>query len=210
MTSRLFDISVRLAPGLLVWPGDPPVEMKKIADFRAGDAFEISRMALSTHAGTHVDPPAHFIPGGKTADQIDVKLCLGPVLVAALPGRRAIGPSDLAAYDWSRFHRVLLKTDNSHFGWQAPFQEDFVGLTPDAARFLVEQGVILVGIDYLSIEPEGDGRFPVHRILLTHEVLILEGIDLTNVLPGVYELVCLPLNIQNGDGAPARAILIRQ
>ncbi len=207
--AHFFDISLALSPELLVWPGDPPVEITKTASFSAGEAFEMSLLKFTSHSGTHIDPPAHFIPGGKTADAIDLARCLGPVLVAALPGREDIEPEDLQAYDWSRFKRVLFKTRNSRLSAVPPFHENFTALSEAAARFLVAKGVVLVGIDTLSIERESASGFPVHRILLKNEVVILEGIRLASVPPGVYELVCLPLKIKNGDGGPARAILLQ-
>ncbi len=208
MTTRIFDISLPLSPELLVWPGDPPVDVTKTAAFSAGDAYEMSLLRMTTHSGTHIDPPAHFLPGGKTVDAIDPVRCLGPVLVVALPGRRDIEPEDLQAYNWSRFKRVLFKTQNSRRGYTEPFEENFTALSEAAARFLVKKGVVLVGIDYLSIERETRG-FPVHHILLGNDVVILEGITLASVPPGVYDLACLPLKIKNGDGGPARAILLQ-
>ncbi len=202
-----FDISLSLSPDLVVWPGDAPVQLSKQASIESGDGFELSRLALSTHAGTHVDPPIHFVPGGPMADQLDLRKCLGLTLVAALPGRSLIQKNDLASYDWSRFHRVLFKTKNSCFNPNGKFQRDFTSLSEDAAEFLLEKGVQLVGIDYLSIEAENNPDFPVHHKLLENEIIILEGINLSAVPPGIYDLVCLPLKIENGDGAPARALL---
>ncbi|NOY79264.1 MAG: cyclase family protein [Calditrichaeota bacterium] len=202
-----FDISVGLSPNLVVWPGDAPVQLTKQASLASGDGFEMSRLALSTHAGTHVDPPLHFVPGGATVDQLDLRKCLGPVLIAALPGRTLIHKRDIASYDWSRFHRVLFKTKNSSFNWTGTFQRDFTSLSEDAAEFLLEKNVQLVGIDYLSIEAENNPDFPVHHKLLENGVIILEGITLSAVPPGVYDLVCLPLRVEKGDGAPARALL---
>ncbi len=202
-----FDISVALSPNLVVWPGDAPVNMLKQASLESGDGFEISRLTLSTHAGTHVDPPRHFVPGGATADQLDLRKCLGTTLVAALPGRSMILKKDIASYDWRRFRRVLFKTKNSSFNWNGTFQRDFTSLSEEAAEFLLEKGVQLIGIDYLSIEAENNPDFPVHNKLLENEIIILEGINLSAVPPGIYDLVCLPLKIEKGDGAPARAIL---
>lgn len=202
-----FDISVSLSPGLVVWPGDAPVHLSKQASIESGDGFEMSRLALSTHAGTHVDPPIHFVPGGATADQLDLTKCLGLTLVVALPGRSLIRKRDIESYDWCRFHRVLFKTKNSGFNWNGTFQKDFTSLSEDAADFLLQKGVQLVGIDYLSIEAESNPNFPVHHKLLENEIIILEGINLSDVSPGIYNLVCLPLKIEKGDGAPARALL---
>jgi len=202
-----FDISVGLSPNLVVWPGDAPVQLSKQASLKSGDGFEMSRLVLSTHAGTHVDPPLHFVPGGATADQLDLRKCLGLTLVAALPGRSLIQKKDIASYDWRRFRRVLFKTKNSSFNWNGAFQRNFTSLSEDAAEFLIEKGVQLVGIDYLSIEAENNPDFPVHHKLLENEIIILEGINLSAVPPGIYNLVCLPLKIEKGDGAPTRALL---
>lgn len=202
-----FDISVGISPNLMIWPGDPPVQISKLASRNKGDSFELSRLALSTHTGTHIDPPVHFVPGGKTSDQLNLTKCLGPVLVASIPGHSIIQKRDIESYDWNRFHRVLFKTRNSNFNWQASFRSEFTSLSEEAAEFLIGKNIQLVGIDYLSIESENNPDFPVHHKLLENEVVILEGINLLEVPPGIYELVCLPLKITNGDGAPARAIL---
>ncbi|GBD94660.1 kynurenine formamidase [bacterium BMS3Abin05] len=202
-----FDISVGISPEMGVWPGDPPVEISKIASHGKGDACEISRLIFSSHTGTHIDPPVHFIQNGRTADQIDLTKCIGPALVAALPGRPMIHKKGIEAYDWNHIERILFKTKNSKFNRPGRFREDFTFLSEDAADFLLTKNIKLVGIDYLSVEGESDLNFPVHRKLLKAEVILLEGLNLSAVPPGMYNLVCLPLKITNGDGAPARAVL---
>ena len=204
----IIDISIPIGPDTPVWPGDPPVLIEPVARVADGDAADVSRLALGTHTGTHVDPPAHFLPGTPTVDALPLDVLVGPAVVAGFPA----GPIDGDALETGAVAegtiRLLLKTAG-----------DSGVLTPDGARWLVERGVRLVGADTLSIEPgtEGHGfrgcppeeQYPVHRILLGAGVVIVEGLDLSAVEPGPYQFVCLPLRIAGGDGAPARAVLIR-
>ena len=194
----IIDISIPIGPDTPVWPGDPPVLIEPVARVADGDAADVSRLALGTHTGTHVDPPAHFLPGTPTVDALPLDVLVGPVVVAGFPA----GPIDGEALETGAVAegttRLLLKTGG-----------DSGLLTPDGAHWLVERGVRLVGADTLSIEPETED-YPVHRILLGAGVVIVEGLDLSTVDPGAYQLVCLPLRIAGGDGAPARAVLIRQ
>ena len=193
----IIDISLPIGPDTPVWPGDPPVLVEPVARVRDGDPADVSRLTLGTHTGTHVDPPAHFLPGAVTVDALPLDVLVGPAVVAACTS----GPIDRAALEATGLPdgsaRVLLKTGG-----------DEGALTPDGARWLVDQRVRLVGADTLSIEPEADD-YPVHRVLLGAGVVIVEGLDLRAVSPGSYELVCLPLRIVGGDGAPARAVLMR-
>ena len=192
----IIDISRPIGPDTPVWPGDPPVLVEPVARIEDGDPADVSRLVLGTHTGTHVDPPAHFLPGTDTVDAQPLDVLVGPAVVVHLRG----APIDRAALDSLSVPegstRLLLRTGG-----------DAGALTPDGARWLVERGVQLVGADTLSIEPAFDD-YPVHRILLGAGVVIVEGLDLSAVAPGVYQLVCLPLRIVGGDGAPARAVLI--
>jgi arylformamidase len=192
----IIDISLPIGPETPVWPGDPPVLVEPVARIEAGDPADVSRLVLGTHTGTHVDPPAHFLPGAATVDALSLDVLVGPAIVADL----SAGPIDRAALESLALSggsiRLLLKTGG-----------DAGALTPDGARWLVERGVRLVGADTLSIEP-GSEDYPVHRILLGADIVIVEGLDLAAVAPGSYQLVCLPLRIVGGDGAPARAVLI--
>ncbi|HEV3363305.1 MAG TPA: cyclase family protein [Acidimicrobiia bacterium] len=192
----IIDISLPLGPDTPVWPGDPPVLVEAVARIEDGDPADVSRLALGTHTGTHVDPPAHFLPGAATVDHLPLEVLVGPAVVLDC----SAGPIDGAALEARPLPdgstRVLLKTGG-----------DAGALTPDGARWLVERGVRLVGADTLSIEPE-TGDYPVHRLLLGAGVVIVEGLDLAAVAAGAYQFVCLPLRIVDGDGAPARAVLI--
>jgi arylformamidase len=192
----IIDISLPVGPDTPVWPGDPPVLVEPVARIEAGDPADVSRLVLGTHTGTHVDPPAHFVPGAATVDVLPLDVLVGPAVVAQFTA----GPIDRAALESLALPkgstRLLLKTGG-----------DAGALTADGARWLVERGVRLAGADTLSIEPASD-RYPVHQILLGAGVVIVEGLDLADAAAGSYQLVCLPLRIVGGDGAPARAVLI--
>ncbi len=203
----IYDISLPISNDLPVWPGDPTVRIVRDDSLPA-----VSEITLSSHTGTHVDAPAHFIAGGATVDQLPLDALVGPAWVVYLPGPGPITADQLAAADIPDGPiRLLLRTDNS--GRNAlvwAFETDFVALAPDAADWLLARGIRLVGIDAPSIEPLITRGDPVHHTLLGAGVVIVENLDLTDVAPGAYRLACLPLRIVGGDGAPARAILIRE
>jgi arylformamidase len=207
---KTYDISVPISPGMVVWPGDPAVSMQRVSKIEAGDNANVTHVALSAHTGTHVDAPYHFLQDGDTLEKIPLNLMLGRAYVLHLPEVDLITAEVLALADIPpRTRRVLFKTRNSEI-WargETEFQTDFVALSADGAQYLVDRGVKLVGIDYLSIAPYKESR-PVHEILLQAGVLILEGVNLSEVSQGRYTLYCLPLNLQGVDGAPARAVLV--
>src|SRR5262245_26573216 len=190
---------------MVVYDGDPPVEVTSALSLDRGDPANVSRLTLGSHTGTHVDAPCHFVRGGAGVDRLSPETLLGPARVLACP------PGPIAAAtvvgQTGRGERLVLKTANSALWSRARFVADYQALTLDAARALVESGVGLVAIDYLSIEPFGAPGHPVHRCLLEAGVVVLEGLDLSRIEPGRYELCCLPLRIRDGDGAPARALL---
>lgn len=207
----LIDISLTISPGMTTWPGDPAVTIVHAKRRAAGDAANVSALALGTHTGTHVDPPSHFIDGAAGADALPLGALIGRAVVVDLRGRRgAVGRGVLERAGIARgTKRVLLKTESSTL-WRMPnppIPESYTCLAPDAAAWLVESGISLVGIDALSIEEAGDHDHPVHTTLLRAGLVIVEGLDLHAVEPGDYELLCLPLKIAGGDGAPARAVL---
>jgi arylformamidase len=211
---RIVDISVGVHPGMLTWPSDPGVEIEAVSRVSLGDPASVSHLSLGSHTGTHVDPPFHFIEHGSTVDELDLDALVGPASVLDLTGRGAeITASDLDAVGLEpEVERILLKTSNSQI-WQEvspDFPDEYTALSPDAAEWLVARGIRLVGTDFLSIERRGASGHPTHMTLLGAGVIIVEGLDLTGVEPGSYWLVCLPLKVVDGDGAPARAILIRE
>lgn len=203
----ILDISVPLGEGLPVYPGDPPVAIKPVLALEKGDGATVSLISMGDHSGTHLDAPGHQLRGGGTLDDIPLSLLMGRVLVADLRGVREIGVRELEGLPLRGEQRLLLKTDNSMLWTQSGFQTGYTGLSLEGASYLARSGVRLVGIDYLSIEKaEGDGS--VHRALLEKGVVILEGLDLSDAPSGVFEIICLPLRIPGGCGAPARAVLL--
>lgn len=207
---KIYDVSLPVSPELPVWPGDPPIELTRLASISEGSDANVSRLACGVHMGTHVDASLHFIDGAETIDQLDLSTLIGRVHVVDLQGETTITAAKLETVGVTkRARRVIFKTDNSrlwHNG-QSEFFEDFVALQPDAAEWLVERGIQLVGIDYLSIAPFHNGG-PTHRILLQAGVVIVEGLNLWSIPSGRYTLYCLPLNLKGSDGAPARVILM--
>jgi arylformamidase len=192
----IIDISLPIGPDTPVWPGDPPVLVEPVARVEAGDPAGVSRLVLGTHTGTHVDPPAHFLPGATTVDALPLDVLVGPAVVADLPAGPIDGAALMSLNVAEGVTRLLLKT-----------RGDAGAVTPDGAQWLVDRGMRLVGADTLSVEPDSED-YPVHRILLSAGVVIVEGLDLAAVTPGSFQLLCLPLRIAGGDGAPARAVLI--
>ena len=207
---RTYDITLTISPDLPTWPGDPGVEIERVEKIEDGSNANVSRVDMGVHTGTHVDAPFHFLQDGKTVDQIDLSLLTGRAYVLHLPDVDVITAPVLEnAQIPPRTRRVLFKTRNSE-SWakeNQDFNTDFVGLSKDGADYLVKRGVKLVGMDYLSVAPYKKSR-PTHESLLKAGVVIVEGLDLSEVSQGRYTLYCLPLKIANSDGAPARAILI--
>jgi len=206
---RIYDVTIGIHPNMLTWPGDPEVVLEPVQSMQDGKAYNLSRLACSAHAGTHVDAPLHFFPDGGSVDEISFKALIGRAYVVDLPDVDVIDAGVLqAAGIPSRTRRVLLRTRNSK-QWSKVnpiFSKDYVGLDHSAAEWLVQRGVQLVGIDYLSIAAMGEG-IKVHRTLLEHEVVIVEGLDLRDVEKGRYTMYCMPLKLLGSDGAPARVIL---
>lgn len=209
---RIIDVSVPIYERTPIYPGDPHIEIEQWAAISRGDAANVSMLHLGAHTGTHLDAPAHFIEGAPSLSSLALDVLIGEARVLEIAGEvRAIEASHITAQTLDGARRVLFKTRNSAF-WANPaegFRTDFTYIAPDAARALVELGVRLVGIDYLSVERFKSDGFETHTTLLSNGVVILEGLDLREVAGGTYELICLPLRIAggSGDGAPARAVL---
>jgi arylformamidase len=212
---RIFDISLAIGPDMLVWPGDSPVRLEATARLADGDPADVSELRLSTHTGTHVDPPGHFLPGGATVEQLPLEVLIGEAVVADLTGEPGpLGPAELDRLTLpDGTVRLLLKTANSSL-WHRPgpltFPPDYVALSAEGAEWVVERGIRLLGTDFLSIEAYDAPGHPTHVRLLEAGVVIVEGLDLAAVEPGRYTLTCLPLKVAGGDGAPARAVLVEQ
>ena len=205
---KIYDITVPISAELPVYPGDPNIELERVMSLKNGDIANVTRLCCSTHIGTHVDPPSHFIDGARSLDELPLETLIGTARVVDVGDVPAIDAAVLRGCNLNGATRVLFKTRNSSFWPEAKtFHEDFVYIAPDAARRLVEFGVQLVGIDYLSVEKFGFDEPATHLILLGADVVIVEGLALRDVPPGDYELFCLPLKIKNGDGSPARVVL---
>ena len=210
--STITDISLPIRTGQLSWPGDPPVAVTPFFRLADGHPSNVSEVRLSSHTGTHVDPPAHFLDGAATVDQLPLGTLVGEAAVVDLTGRAGpIGPADLDSLGVAPgTERLLMKTDNSA-RWPErlhTFPDDYVALSPAGAAWRVGRGVRLVGTDFLSVEEYGAPGHPTHVTLLSAGVVILEGLDLSRVEAGTYTLACLPLPLAGCDGAPARAVLI--
>jgi arylformamidase len=207
--SRIYDISVPIRTGGLVYPGNPEIDVSLQQAVAKGAGANVSFVRFGSHTGTHADAARHFFDDGQTADKIPLERLIGPALLLAFPDDlRAVGAADLKKHDLKGETRILLRTRNSALLSLKEFAKDYTYLTPDGAQYLVDNGVELVGIDYLSIEQFHSGHHMTHRTLLEKSVVILEGLDLSVPVPGKYQLICLPLRIEGCDGAPARAVLI--
>jgi arylformamidase len=205
----MYDISVAIRPGMPVWDNELDVEVEPLSTVPP-DLAAVSRLVMGSHTGTHVDPPKHFIAGGGGVDEMPLEAMIGPCVVRRFDERFEITAEQLQAADIPQgTQRLLLATPGSEL-WDLPgFSFDYTGLGLTGARWCVERGIRLVGIDYLSIErSDSPTKFETHVTLLGAGVVILEGLDLRGVPEGEYNLVCLPLKIEGGDGAMARAVLI--
>ncbi|MDO8684001.1 MAG: cyclase family protein [Armatimonadota bacterium] len=206
------DITIPISADTPIWPGDPPTEITAVSLIANGEGCNVSKLCFSSHAGTHIDAPRHFIPSGKTVDELSLEALIGPAWVAEFPVEDMIDAPDLEAANIPPdMRRLLLKTRNSNL-WSKQskgLETDFAAITPSAAKWLVERRIRLVGIDYISIEHFESSQEPVHKLLLENEIIIIENLNLSDIAPGRYHLICLPLLIKS-DGAPARVVLVEE
>jgi len=208
---KIYDITLPINPEMPVWPKDPPVKIERVSKIEDGANANVSHLDMGAHTGTHVDAPFHFLPDGACIDTLDLSILVGPVQVVEIPtdvkeiNAELIQQAGLA----DGVTRVLFKTRNSSYWVQGvrEFQPEFVGINLDGAQALAARGIRLVGIDYLSVAPYRRSR-PTHEVLLKAAIVIVEGLNLSAVPAGFYQLYCLPLKIENSDGAPARVILV--
>lgn len=210
---NIFDVTIAVSELVPIYAGDPTVNVTAAKSMSAGDTANVSQIAFGVHTGTHVDAPNHFIDGTRRVHELDPAKLVGPCRVVAVPEDVvAIEPEHVGDLDGAS--RVIFKSRNSQF-WSEPergFRKDFTYITPATAKLLVDNNIVLVGIDYLSIEKSGSPGHPVHVTLLEKEVVILEGVDLRKIEPGDYDLICMPLKYEGGggDGSPARTFLIKR
>jgi arylformamidase len=201
---KLFDVTRPIHDGMAVYEGDPQVVLRRVMSTAAGDPANVSEISLGSHTGTHVDPPLHFYDGAPGVAELPLGVLIGPARLYEIDAQARIDVDDLSPLDLAACPRILFKTSGPRL------ERSLVagaGLTAPAARALVEAGVRLVGLEGPSIDPCGTADYPAHRTLLAAGVVILERLDLSMVPPGAYELLCLPLKLRDGDGAPARVVL---
>lgn len=208
---RIYDISMPVRTGGLVYPNNPPISITAVQSISAGATANVSRIDLGSHTGTHVDAPKHFLDDGAGVDALPLDVLMGPArLIAFGDAVLAVGEAELRAHDLTGVRRLLIRTRNS--AWLASgsteFHPEFTHLAPDGAAYLVSIGVRLVGVDYLSVEQFHSPHHRTHRTLLENGVVIVEGMLLSEPPPGDYDLRCLPLLLAGLDGAPARAVLV--
>ncbi|MBA7704711.1 Kynurenine formamidase [subsurface metagenome] len=208
---KIIDISVPLYSEMPIWPGSVGLQISRVKCIERGDPVNVSKIDCDIHIGTHIDAPLHFIRDGASIEKIPLDLFCGPAFISALTQVDSIKANDLATLSLPKgINRLLLKTRNSEL-WkkeQQDFDPGYVALTVDAAKWIIDQGIHLIGVDYLSVQRYHD-KPETHVILLRAEVIIIEGLNLANVTPGWYELICLPLKLMGTEGAPARAVLRR-
>jgi arylformamidase len=205
---KLIDVSVPLDAQLPTYPHNTPFTLEPIKRLARGDSSNVSTLHMSAHTGTHVDAPRHFFDDGAGTEALPLELLIGRARVIDVSSR-AIGVEELDAIDLSDDIRVLIKTRNSRLWGSPEFHPDYVGVTESGAKHLVEHGIKVVGVDYLSVEQFHNPGAPAHHVLLGAGTIVIEGLDLRQVEPGIYEMFCLPLRVVGSDGAPARVVLRR-
>jgi arylformamidase len=209
MAGGWIDVSVPISSGMVRWPDDPAVEVSRASEIAAGDPANVTRLEMSAHTGTHMDAPVHYLEGREGIDAMPFDATIGLARVIEISDMVSVKAGELAGHEPKQGERLLLKTVNSVNAWKlAPeFERNFVYIAADAAAFLAECGVRSVGIDYLSVGGFEHDAVETHVALLRAGVWVIEGLNLADVEPGDYELLCLPLKIVGSDGAPARALL---
>ena len=206
---KIIDITVPVDTAVPVYPGNTPFTLEAIKRVARGDSSNVSTIHMSVHSGTHIDAPRHFFDDGPGVEGLPLEMLMGRARVIELTTRKGIVAEDFAGLDLSEDVRLLIKTANSRLWGSPEFHTDYVGVTEAGAKFLVERGVKVVGVDYLSVEQFKTPGAPAHHVLLGSGTIVIEGLNLRDVEPGVYDMICLPLRIVGADGAPAR-VLLRQ
>ena len=206
---KLIDVTVPLDPGLPTYPNNTPFSLEPVKRIARGDSSNVSTLHMSAHTGTHVDAPRHFYDEGAGTEALPLEMLIGRARVIEVRSRSGIAAEDFGDIDLSEDVRLLIKTHNSRL-WSSPdFHTDYVGVTESGAKHLVDRGIKVLGVDYLSVEQFRKPGAPAHHVLLGAGTIVIEGLNLIDVEPGIYELLCLPLRIVGADGAPARVVLRR-
>jgi arylformamidase len=202
------DVSVPVRPGMVHWPGDPEVRLERRMSIAKGEEANLTRIEMSAHTGTHMDAPLHFFDEDPGIEALPLEIVLGPARVVRIEGEEPIDRGQLEGLDIRSGERILFRTANSDRPWwERDFDSAYANVSLEAAELLGEVGVALVGVDYLSVGGYRNENAETHRALLGAGAWIVEGLDLSEVEPGHYELICLPIKLVDSDGAPARALL---
>lgn len=211
MAADWIDVSVPIRSQMPNWPGNPPVWVREVEPFQQDDPARVSVVSMSSHTGTHLDAPAHYLEHGATIDEMPPEVGLGPAHIVHVGEAAIVEPEHFADVDLASVDRLLVRTRNSPALWEEDdFVDTFAHLSTEAAEHLAEADLDLVGVDYLSVAGYQRNEIPVHRALLGAGTWILEGLNLAGVPEGEVELACLPLNVEGCDGAPARALVRAQ
>ena len=199
----IYDVTVPITSSMPVWPGGPPVRLSAKSHLSRDGAHTVrlTGIEMGSHTGTHIDAPFHMMAEGRRLEEFPLETLTGPAMVFEVPGCSSIGRAELERFNWTGVERVLFKTENSRHWQDGAFYEHFVYLDPEGAEFIAQQNVKLVGIDYLSIDRFKSDSHPSHFVLMTKNILILEGLNLSSVPAGEYTLVALPLNLRDADCA---------
>ena len=204
---KIFDVTLPISKELIVYPGDPPIKIKRTQTIgKNGAKYNLSAFSFGSHTGTHIDAPLHLFQNGLAADHLPLEMLIGPARVVEITSPR-IDEEALQEFDLTADVRLLFKTRNSYLWGRNEFVQEYVYITPEAAKYLIKEGIKLVGIDYLSVEKFGSEEPLVHTELLGAGTIIIEGLNLREVEPGDYEMICLPLKVKDSDGSPARIVL---
>ena len=208
MSKNWIDVSVPLHTGMVHWPTDPSVHIERFADMDKGAICNVSKVDMCAHAGTHMDGLNHFIKDGAPLDTVPFDAVIGPCRVIEIKDADSVKPAELTKHKLRKGERILLKTRNSRRQWwEEAFDTQFIHISKDAALHMVDRDIRTIGVDYLSVGGYQRDGVECHQVLLGAGVWIIEGLDLTKVKPGQYDMICLPMKIRNSDGASARAIL---
>lgn len=207
---RLIDVTRPIVSGMTVWPGDEAVLVERTSSISDGSMVNISQVRMGVHTGTHVDAPLHFIDHGRSIDEVDTSLFSGWVHVVDARGKEIIRTEHITHLVFREEKAVFFRTSYSDKTLNGHFDKNYTGLSIEAARYLLDHGIRVIGTDALSIERFGEEDFSVHKTLLRNDVLIVEGLCLSNVVPGRYRYICMPLLLKGSDGSPARVILIAE
>ena len=202
------DVSVGLRSGMVHWPGDPEVKIDRMLKIESGDDCNVSTIFMSLHTGTHIDSPYHFVKSGEAIHELPLSAVIGKARVIEITDSESIKPEELRLHRVRKGERILFKTLNSKRCWKSDkFVEDFVYISTESLKYLVDRKVRTIGVDYLSVGGYNKNINQVHEVLLKAGIWIIEGLDLSSVKEGYYELICLPIKVEKGDGAPARTVM---